>query len=81
MPRSSLASESIPMMLRQHIQNVENGQTMPTVREIKHESLPIPLARLSFALHLPVVMPTVLSFKEALLCAKIGNFLREKALT
>ena len=36
---------------------------------------------LSFALHLPVVMPTVLSFKEALLFAKISNFLREKVLT
>ena len=32
-------------------------------------SLPIPLAQLSpFAIHHPVVMPTVLSFKEALLC-------------
>ena len=36
-PRSSLASESIPMMLHQHIQNVESGQTMPTVREIGHQ--------------------------------------------
>ena len=36
-PHSSLASESIPMMLRQHTQTVENGQTMPTVREIKHQ--------------------------------------------
>ena len=34
-PRSSLASESIPMMLPQHIQNVQNGQTVPTVREIE----------------------------------------------
>ena len=30
-PHSSLASESIPMMLRQHIQNIEKGQTMPTM--------------------------------------------------
>ena len=70
-PRSSLASESIPMMLHQHIQNVGSGQTMPTVREIEHQ-LPIPLTRLSpFAMHLLVVMPTVFCFTEVLLCVKL----------
>ena len=36
-PRSSLANESIPMMLHQRIRNVESGQAMPIVREIGHQ--------------------------------------------
>ena len=55
-------------------------------------SLPIPLLLFSFAMHFPVVTPTVLSFTKALLCTKLdkekalvevfptqtGNFLREE---
>ena len=65
---SSLASKSIPMMLRKHIQTEENGETMPTVREIEHQKpFYATPAFVSICHAPPVVIPTILSFKEPLL--------------